>query len=244
MDNVMYTVDGAIATIAINRPHVKNAIDLDCHKELYEAFSQANEDDAVRVIVFTGSGDSFSAGADLKSIPIQDLADFDHGDYLEETYNKLLRLMDAIQKPIVAYMNGLAVGAGLSLTLACDYRFAEPGAVFALSFLKIGLVPDAGASYFLPRLVGLQKAVELGLGGTIDVSEAERIGLINGTGYPAELLAQLARVPQPAYGMMKENMKRGFEGTLSETLTLERDSQRVAGQSRAHKEAVLAFLKR
>ncbi|SDO61512.1 enoyl-CoA hydratase/isomerase family protein [Alkalicoccus daliensis] len=242
--SVLYSVDNKTATISMNRPEVKNAINKEMHEQLYDAFSKANEDPAVNIILFTGTGDAFSSGADLKSIPVESFASFDHGEYLEETYNRLLYLMDRIEKPIVAYINGIAVGAGLSLALACDFRYADPKADFALSFLKIGLVPDAGASYFLPRLVGLAKAIELGTGITIDSEEAKRIGLINGIGYPASFLAQLVHAPLPAYGLMKKNMKAGFEAPLEDILEKEVKAQRIAGKSRAHQKALQAFLQR
>jgi 2-(1,2-epoxy-1,2-dihydrophenyl)acetyl-CoA isomerase len=243
-NKVMYSVENQVATIAINRPEVKNAIDKETHEELYEAFSTAKKDENVKVIVFTGSGDSFSSGADLKSIPTEELGTFDYGFYLDETYNRLLLLMEEIEKPIVAYINGMAVGAGLSLALACDFRFADRNATFALSFLKIGLVPDAGASYYLPRLVGLSKALELGTGVKIDVEKALQIGLINGHGYPDTWIDQLTMAPLPAYGMMKRNMRRGFEDSLEDVLAYEVEGQREAGKSQAHQDALQAFLQK
>ncbi|WP_444685193.1 enoyl-CoA hydratase/isomerase family protein [Alkalicoccus luteus] len=241
---VTYEVKDRTALISMNRPEVKNAINKKMHEELYQAFTKANEDSEVRVIVLTGSGDSFSSGADLKSIPVTELASFDHGSYLEETYNRLVLLMDRIEKPIVAYMNGIAVGAGLSLALACDFRYAEKDSVMALSFLKIGLAPDAGASYFLPRLVGLGKAIEFGTGKTIPVEEALSSGLLNGLGWPEALVKALVSAPLPAYGLMKQNMKTGAASSLEDTLEAEVRAQRIAGKSRAHQQALEAFIQK
>lgn len=241
-ESVLYHVEDQTAFITMNRPQVKNAIDLDTHKELYEAFSKAKGDSSVHVIVFTGSGDSFSSGADLKSIAVESLASFDHGKYLEETYNRLLLLIDQIEKPIVAYINGIAVGAGLSLALACDFRFADTKATFALSFLNIGLTPDAGASYYLPRLVGLAKALELGTGLSVDADEALKIGLVNGLEYPENFIQQLTKAPSPAYGLMKKNMKMGFDEPLEHVLAQEVLAQQMAGKSKAHQLALQAFL--
>ncbi|MCD8509429.1 MAG: enoyl-CoA hydratase/isomerase family protein [Bacillus sp. (in: Bacteria)] len=203
-ETVLYSVVGGVATITMNRPQVKNAINEKMHEELYHAFTAAKEDESVKVIVLTGKDGAFSSGADIKSIPIDKMAEFDHGDYLERTYNRLLLLIDELEKPTVAYINGIAVGAGLSIALACDFRIANSDSKFALSFFGIGLIPDAGASYFLPRLVGLGKAMELSLGGSLSAEEAYRIGLINQMGQPELFIEQLKEVPTPAYGLAKK----------------------------------------
>ncbi|WP_416147828.1 enoyl-CoA hydratase/isomerase family protein [Salipaludibacillus sp. HK11] len=244
MKTVSYEVKDGVATLMMNRPHVRNAINEEMHEDLFNAFQEARRDDTVKVILFTGSEGAFSSGADLKSIPVDKMESFDHGEYLARTYNKLVVLMNEIEKPIVAYVNGTAVGAGLSLALACDFRVATADAKIALSFLQIGLTPDAGASYFLPRLVGLAKAIELGLGQPITADEALRIGLITQIGDPSQFVKALKQVPSPAYGWMKKNMKTGFEGTLQDVLHAEVEGQRVAGKSEAHLQAVQSFLKR
>ncbi|MDE5414643.1 enoyl-CoA hydratase/isomerase family protein [Alkalihalobacterium chitinilyticum] len=239
---VTYEVQQNVATISLNRPAVKNAINSDMHRELYSAFVQANEDSDVRVIVLTGSGDAFSSGADLKSVATEKLGDIDYGDYLKETYNKLLLYMDTIQKPTVAYINGIAVGAGLSLALACDFRIAEYDAKMGISFLKIGLVPDAGASYYLPRLVGVGKALEMSLGEPISAEEAYRIGLVHKIGQPEEFVQQLLTLPTTAYGLMKNVMASSYEHTLAEVLQMEEEAQTTAGKTKEHTMAVQRFL--
>ncbi|WP_209123434.1 enoyl-CoA hydratase/isomerase family protein [Alkalihalobacillus sp. BA299] len=241
---VIYEGKQNVATITLNRPSVKNAINLAMHQELYRAFQQANEDDEVHMIVLTGSGDAFSSGADLKSFATEEVSNIDYGDYLKETYDKLLLFMDTIQKPTVAYINGIAVGAGLSLALACDFRVAEYDAKMGLSFLKIGLVPDAGASYYLPRLVGLGKALEMSLGEPISAEEAYRIGLVHKIGQPDELVEQLLQIPTGAYGLMKKNMRSSYEHSLAEVLKMEEDAQSVAGKTDEHIAAVQRFLKK
>lgn len=242
METVHYVVESGIATIQMNRPEVRNAINEQMHRDLYQAFQEARRDDGVMVIVLTGVDDAFSAGADIKSIPIEEMNTFDHGKYLEEYYNPLIQLIDTIEKPTVAYINGTAVGAGLSLALACDIRYAEEDAKLALSFLGIGLTPDAGASYFLPRLVGLGNAIALGTGKSFTVKEGMHIGLIQGIGNPVDVVTQLRRAPMPAYSWMKKNMKYGMEHSLEDTLQQEIEGQRSAGQSEAHKAAVKAFI--
>ncbi|SER64655.1 enoyl-CoA hydratase/isomerase family protein [Salisediminibacterium halotolerans] len=244
METIHYQVEDRVAKIQMMRTDVKNAINETMHKELYEAFRKASIDDDVSVIMLTGTAGSFSSGADLKSIPVEDMETFDHGDYLERTYNRLLLLMEEITKPTVAFINGTAVGAGLSLALACDFRYAVYDAKLALSFMQIGLTPDAGASYFLPRIVGLAKALELGTGKHFSGEEAYHLGLVNGIGEPSELIEQLKLMPVPAYGLMKQNMKFGMSGSLQDVLEAETSGQRVAGKSEQHIEAVSAFLKK
>ncbi|MBM7095526.1 enoyl-CoA hydratase/isomerase family protein [Bacillus sp. H-16] len=238
-----YEVGNCAGTITLNRPEVKNAINEKMHEELFDCLQEARSDENVRVIVLQGTNGSFSSGADLKSIPVEKLEHFDHGEYLERTYNKLVRLLDAINKPTVAYLNGTAVGAGLSIALACDFRVAEHDAKLALSFMKIGLVPDAGASYFLPRLIGLSKALELSLGESISAEEAYRIGLIHRIGNPDQLMETLKQAPPTAYSNMKNNMKCGLHLSLDDVLEEERKGQQQAGKSDEHRQALLHFLK-
>ncbi|TMW72114.1 enoyl-CoA hydratase/isomerase family protein [Alteribacter natronophilus] len=239
-----YSALDGIGTITLNRPEVKNALNEPMHEELYDALQVARSDENVRVIVLTGTDGAFSSGADLKSIPVEKLEYFDHGEYLERTYNPLVKLLDAINKPTVAYMNGTAAGAGLSIALACDFRVAEHDAKLALSFMKIGLVPDAGASYFLPRLVGLSKALELSLGDPISAEEAFRIGLIHRIGGPEDLISTLKKVPLTAYSSMKNNMKCGLHLSLDDVLEEEKKGQQQAGKSDEHRQALLHFLEK
>lgn len=239
---VLYSVEDTVATIQMNRPHVKNALNENMLHELYAAFQEANKDDKIAVIALTGTDKAFSSGADLKSIPVHQLADFDHGEYLSKHYNPLILLINESHKPTIACINGVAVGAGLSLALACDFRVAADDAVFALSFLNIGLIPDAGTSYFLPRLVGLGKALELGLGDKLTTAEALRIGLIHQRGDGKALIDSLKKLPYPAYSWMKANMKAGTQLSLCEVMQLEVEGQRKAGASTYHRQAILQFL--
>ncbi|ARK32813.1 enoyl-CoA hydratase/isomerase family protein [Halalkalibacter krulwichiae] len=241
---ILYEIRNHVATITLNRPHVKNALNTELHIALYEALDEAKHDKHVNVIVLQGANNAFCAGADLKSIPEEELLSFDYGNYLDGTYNKLIRLMVSIDKPLVAYINGIAVGAGLSIALACDYRVATKKALMGLGFLKIGLVPDAGASFFLPRIVGLGKANELALGEIIDAEEAYRIHLINRIDNLDELITQLVKMPKQAFGMMKRTFRTSFEQDLESVLQQEVTNQRKAGQTAEHKIAVQQFLSR
>ncbi|MBU9724299.1 MULTISPECIES: enoyl-CoA hydratase/isomerase family protein [Bacillaceae] len=243
-NTVLYEENDGVAVIRLNRPHVKNAINKEMHRDLYDAFDRARKADDVKVILLTGQENSFSSGADIKSIPIDEMESFDHGEYLRDTYNKLILLIDSIEKPVVAHLNGTAVGAGLSIALACDYRVASDDAKLALSFFGIGLTPDAGASYFLPRLVGLSKAMEIALGGPLSAKEALEVGLIHRIGDPNPLVESLKQAPAPAFAWMKKNMKAGCHLPLDQVLELEVEGQRQAGKSKAHFMAVSKFIKR
>ncbi|WP_078578884.1 enoyl-CoA hydratase/isomerase family protein [Salipaludibacillus agaradhaerens] len=244
METILYHIENGVATITLNRPEVKNALNETMHKELYHVWDQASTSDKVKVIVLTGAKNAFSSGADLKSIPTETLKNFNHSDYLKRTFNQLIPLIDNTDKPTIAYINGVAVGAGLSLTLACDFRFASADAKLALSFLKIGLAPDAGTSYYLPRILGLGKAIELGIGEPITAEEAHRIGLIYQIGEPYEFIEKIKQVPQPAYSAMTSMMKNGLNGSLQDVLDREAEYQYMAGKSQAHSDAINAFLKK
>ncbi|MFB4161567.1 enoyl-CoA hydratase/isomerase family protein [Geomicrobium sp. JSM 1781026] len=243
-NTIRYEVAEKIATITLHRPHVKNALNNEMHTELFAAFKEADRDPQVAVIVLQGSEGAFSAGADLKSVPLENHDDFNYGHSLRDTYNRLILTIAGMNKPTIAYLNGIAVGAGLSIALACDFRVAAPEAKLALSFIRIGLVPDAGASYFLPRLVGQAKAMELALGGTISAEEAYRINLVNQMGTPDDFARQLTEVPITAYGMMKRNMKESFESSLPHVLEQEVTAQTVAGKTREHMAAIQQFIKK
>lgn len=244
MSFVLYTNENKIGTITLNRPEVKNAVNLPLYEALHAALLQARDDDEAKVIVLTGSGDAFCSGADISDFQKAGDEPIDYGDYLRDTYNELIGIITTMEKPIVAYLNGIAVGAGLSLALACDFRFAHPKARMGITFLNIGLVPDAGASYFLPRLVGMSKALELALGGMIDAEEAKRIGLVNEVGEPDAFIERLVQLPARAYTLMKQTFTKSYESSLSEILAMEEAAQREAGKTTEHALAVQAFFGR
>lgn len=241
---VLYEVNNSVATITLNRPQVKNALNTEMHHALFDALEKAKNDKNVSVIVLQGTDGAFCAGADLKSLDIDEIGSFDYGNYLRETYNPLILQLASIEKPTVSYLNGIAVGAGLSIALACDYRVASEDAKLGLGFLKIGLVPDAGASYYLPRLVGLGKAMEFALGEVISAEEALQIHLITKIGQPEDFIEQLKHVPKKAFGLTKRNLRQGFEHSLAEVLEMEVSAQRKAGQTLEHKASIERFVKK
>ena len=242
MSIVLYTEENNIGTITLNRPEVKNAVNMPLYEALHAALLQARDDANAKVIVLTGSGDAFCSGADISAFKGDGQTPIDYGDYLRNTYNRLIELITGMEKPIIAYINGIAVGAGLSLALACDYRIAHPQARMGITFLNIGLVPDAGASYFMPRLVGMSKALELALGDIIDAEEAKRIGLVNDVGEPDALIERLLQLPTRAYTLMKQTFTKSYESSLADVLAMEEVAQREAGQTKEHLLAVQAFL--
>lgn len=241
--------DDAIAWITLNRPDVLNAMTDQMKRELLDAFKRAERDAAVRAVVLTGAGRGFCSGQDLgdrkafESTP-------NLGDNLRELYNPLILQMRRMEKPILGAINGVAAGAGMSLALACDLRLASETATFIEVFVRIGLVPDAGSSWFLPRLVGLSKAFELAaLGDKVSAEEALRLGLVNRVvnsdtleSEAHALASRLALAPTKAIGLMKRAFERSFEHDLASQLDYEAHMQQIAGRSEDYQEGVASFL--
>ncbi|HEX6869315.1 MAG TPA: enoyl-CoA hydratase-related protein, partial [Candidatus Limnocylindrales bacterium] len=170
-------VDAGIATITLDRPEALNALTIPMKTELLAAFRSIARDRQVRAVILTGAGRAFCAGQDLKERLAPDPTPL--AIELRERYNPIIRTMRALPQPIVGAINGVAAGAGASLAFACDLRIAADGASFVLAFGRIGLVPDSGATWFLPRLVGPAKAAELALlGSTVSAADAERLGVV------------------------------------------------------------------
>ena len=179
-ETVLYEKDNGVANIALNRPEKLNAFDGTMHDELYTALGEAAEDEEIRCIVLRGEGRGFSAGADLAQIVREADGDPDLGEYLRNTYSRLVKRMVGVEKPIVAALHGPVYGAGVGVALACDLRVAAQSAKFSVAFIKIGLMPDAGVTFLLPRVVGLGRAMEMSmLGDAVDAEEAYTIGLVN-----------------------------------------------------------------
>ncbi len=242
-----FEASDGVATITLDRPAVLNALDRQLKAELARAIRQAAADASVRAVVLTGAGRAFCAGQDLGERV--DPAAGPLGAEVRERYNPLILSMRRLEKPLVAAVNGTAAGAGVALVLACDLRLAAEGASFILAFGRIGLVPDSGTSWFLPRLVGAARAAELLLvGDPVGAAEAERIGLVNRV-VPAdrlldeahELASRLAAGAPLAMGLTKRALNRSAEATLEESLEYEAGLQSIAGRSRDHAEGLAAF---
>jgi len=246
---IRYEARDGVATIALNRPDALNSLTDDMKRELLDALKSAERDDAVRAIVLTGEGRGFCAGEaldpDLVKSPEPPV-----DKTLRNFYHPVIEKMRGMEKPIVAAVNGTCAGAGVSLAMAADLRLASDKASFLMAFVKIGLVPDAGGTYFLPRLVGMSKAVEMCMtGDKVDAAEAERIGLVNRVVPQAELAAEAAKLaaklavlPTKAIGLMKRAFQRSYRATLDDQLAYEANLQAIAARTDDFHEGVQAFL--
>jgi 2-(1,2-epoxy-1,2-dihydrophenyl)acetyl-CoA isomerase len=245
-----YEVDEAIATITLDRPDALNALTIPMKTELRAAFGAVARDKAVRAVVLTGAGRAFCAGQDLKERLEPDAPPL--AVEVRERYNPVITAMWRLDQPIVGAINGVAAGAGASLAFACDIRVAAEGASFVLAFGRIGLVPDSGATWFLPRLVGPAKAAELALlGESLSAMDAERFGLVARV-VPAETLAETARevaarlagLAPLALAQTKRALQRSWSVDLDTALEDEAYRQGAAGATADHAEGLQAFLEK
>jgi 2-(1,2-epoxy-1,2-dihydrophenyl)acetyl-CoA isomerase len=255
-EQVKVEQDGAVATVWMANPDKLNALSAVMTRELIDAISQTNRDPDIRAIVLTGEGRGFCAGADLSAFE----EPYRRGDRPKPStflqgdsgYNRLIPLLAEAPKPVIAAINGVAVGAGLSVALACDLRIASEDAPFSLAFVKIGLIPDSGACYFLPRAVGMARALELAItGDRIDAATALQMGLVNRVVPADSLLAEahdlarrLTELPATAIALTKRILKESSGLSLYETLELEASFQDEAAATHDHIEGVMAFLEK
>jgi 2-(1,2-epoxy-1,2-dihydrophenyl)acetyl-CoA isomerase len=243
---VLTTRESGVLTLTLNRPEVLNGLTDAVLDAVAEACREAANEDDVRVVVITGAGRGFCSGQDLR----HEMAGApDVRAHLRDHYVPMLHAIRDLEKPVIASVNGVAAGAGMSLALATDFRIAGESASFIQAFVRIGLVPDAGSSYFLPRLVGMAKALELTmLGETIDAAEALRIGLVHrlvaDADLPhatAEFAARLARGPRSA-GLIKQLISTSLDNDLETQLEREEDAQFTAAQTSDFAEGIAAFV--
>ncbi len=251
-ETILFEKSGGVANVALNRPKKLNAFDGTMHEELYDALEAAAQDEEVRCVVLRGEGKGFSAGADLAQIVEGADGDPDLGEYLRSTYSRLVSRMVSIEKPMVAALHGPVYGAGVGIALACDLRIASESAKFSVAFIKIGLMPDAGVSFLLPRVVGLGRAMEMSmLGDAVEAEEALRIGLVNRV-VPDEGLAEetaalaerLSAMPTSALGRVKHSLYASFESDLETALEREAEGQTFCGYTQDHREGVAAFFEK
>lgn len=243
------TVD-AVTTLTLDRADSLNSLTLGLKNELLQALKSAGRDRAIRAVVITGAGRAFCAGQDLRERMEPDAAPL--AVELRQRYNPIIIAMRRLEKPIVAAVNGVAAGAGASLAFACDIRLAAPEASFILAFGRVGLVPDSGATWFLPRLVGTAKALEIALTTEpLSAADAERFGLVArivpADGLLAEgqaLAERLAAGAPRAIALTKRALNRAWDATLEEQLEYEADLQGLAGASADHAEGVAAFVEK
>ncbi|HUS15178.1 MAG TPA: enoyl-CoA hydratase-related protein [Chloroflexia bacterium] len=244
---ILWSVANGVGTLTLNRPEVLNAFNKQMTDEIQDALKQAERNKEVRCLVLTGAGRAFSAGEDLKSH--QGEIHRSIAEAIKTRYNPMILKMRSIEKPIIAAVNGVAAGAGMSVALAADLRIASDKAKFIEAFTRIGLVPDSGSSFFLPWLVGIGKAAELCLlAEDVSAEEALRIGLVNKVVPADELEAatavwatKLAQGPTVAYGLTKRALNRALHATLGEVLEYEMYGQEAAGRTADAQEAIAAF---
>jgi 2-(1,2-epoxy-1,2-dihydrophenyl)acetyl-CoA isomerase len=244
------TSEDGVATITLNRPDVYNALNDEITFELQDALKAVSKDESARVVVLTGEGKAFCSGQDLKSSTANKNRSI--MESLNKRYNPIIRAMRALPKPIICRLNGVAAGAGCSLVLACDMVIAAEEATLIEVFINIGLVPDSGSSYFLPRLVGTAKAFELcAMGNKIKASDALELGLVNKV-VPSNSLDQavkgytdyFANAPTKAIGLIKRMLQKSATATLDEMLDYEAYCQEIAGATDDYKEGVKAFIEK
>ena len=250
MTSVLFSVDADVLTLTLNRPEKLNALNPGMLEQLTRALERAKHESAIRAVLLTGAGRGFCTGQDLAERDVRPGAPpIDLSVSLGNYYNPLVRRMRELPKPIVCAVNGVAAGAGANLALACDLVIAARGASFVQAFARLGLVPDAGGSYFLPRLIGTARAMGLALlADKLSAEQAAEWGLIwkvvedASLASEARTLAQrLASGPTRGYGLLKSALYASAGNSLDAQLDLERDLQREAGTSDDYREGVTAF---
>ena len=246
--------EGGVRTLTMNRPDVLNAFNNELLDALNKAMRDAEREPAVRCIVIKGAGRGFSAGQDLADVSERYKSDkpIELGAHIRERYNPLIAKIRTIEKPVIASVNGVAAGAGASLALACDVRIAAESAAFIQAFVNVGLVPDSGSTFMLPRLIGLSRALEIAITGRkVKADEALRLGIVNMVvpdselaGATADLAARLAALPTRAIGLTKRAMNASWNNELDAQLDYEAMLQTTAGRSADHREGIAAFLEK
>jgi len=251
--SILFKKEGGKAIITLNRPRALNALNAEMIAELLSASKEVAEDPEVKVLILTGAGRAFCFGADVSEFnQHKDPATHEATLFLLQKSQEFIRLLAGMPKPTIAAINGFATGLGLDLALACDLRIAAERSKLAEAFIFMGLVPDGGGTFFLPRLVGLARAAEMIFSGEpISSTEAERIGLIN-RAVPNEefhksindLADKIIRRPSLALALSKQALRKNLQGDLDSALKIEAQNQKICLASTDHQEAVQAFLEK
>jgi len=248
--DLRFEIADGVATLTLDRPDALNALTIPLKDELLAALRRAESEAAIRAIVLTGAGRAFCAGQDLRERLVPGAPPLD--EEIRERYNPIVLAMRRLAKPIVGAINGVAAGAGASLAFACDLRIAAEGASFLLAFGRIGLTPDSGATWLLPRLIGAARATDLALlGEALSAADAHRIGLVTsvvpGDALPTQahaLAARLAGMAPRALALTKRLLESSWTATLEEQLAIEAELQGIAGSTADHAEGIAAFLEK
>jgi 2-(1,2-epoxy-1,2-dihydrophenyl)acetyl-CoA isomerase len=248
---VLLTIHENVALVTLNRPEVLNSLSPPMHRDLWAALDQAESNTFIRALVLTGAGRGFCAGADLNASDLKtdtnSLQRLDPGTSIENNFNPTTRRLQNLRVPCIAAVNGVAAGAGASLALACDITIADPAARFIQAFSKIGLVPDAGSSWFLPQRMGLARAMALAMtGDALSAAQAKDWGLIwevadNCVESAMQMAQRLAAMPTQALVATRHLLRDSTGRTLNQQLDVERDTQSAMGCTRDYVEGVQAF---
>lgn len=249
MSFLKFEIADQVATITFDNPGKRNALEPAIRDKLVVALRHIQQDKAIRAVILTGAGGYFCAGGDLKNIAE---ANLDNGGWLVrmQTLHDWLQVLMTLDRPVIAAVDGAAAGAGFSLALAADFVLATPRARFNMSFLKVGLVPDVGAFYTLPRVVGVQRAKEIMLSARdIDAQEALRLGIVLELHPPEQLLARAQAMARSFVGasptavaLIKRSLNNALGGGLQDMLSTEAQAQALAAGTAEHREAVARFL--
>lgn len=249
MSSILKDNKDGILNITLNRPDSLNAFNTEMLLELQEAFKDAL-DDSVRCVVLTGAGKGFCSGQDLKDFESEKKT---FKEAIKTKYNPLITQIMSLPKPVICGINGVAAGAGLSLALACDFRIATESAQLIEVFINVGLVPDSGSTFTLPRIVGLTKAFQMcSTAERITGAEAKRLGFVNVCVQTPEVLKaalqkysrKMAKMPTKSLGMIKELLNNTYSKSLSQILDEEAEMQDIAGNSNDYREGVNSFLEK
>lgn len=250
-DSILLKIENNVAYITLNRPEVFNSFNREMALKLQSTLDDCEKSEQVRAIVLSGNGKAFCAGQDLKEVTDPEINP-GFKKILEEHYNPIISRIRTIEKPIIAAVNGVAAGAGANIALACDVVIADEKASFIQAFSLIGLIPDSAGTFFLPRLIGFQKASALAmLGDKVSAEEAERIGMIYKY-VPSEkfqdeidnVAAKMANLPTLALGLIKRTFNKSLTNNLEDQLALESKNQITAAGSDDYAEGVAAFIEK
>ena len=252
MNTIEFTRDEGVARVALNRPDKLNSFTRQMHADLREAISQCERDETIRAVVITGNGRAFCAGQDLADLSFEPGNMSDLGALIQDNFNPLIRRIQALPKPVIARVHGIAAGAGANLALACDIVLAARSASFLQAFVNIGLVPDSGGTWFLPHRIGVARAMGLAmLGEKLSAEQAEQWGLIwrcldddQLDTEVSRMAGKLARMPTRALADSKKAIHAALTNDLTQQLDLERDLQASLGSSQDYAEGVNAFLQK
>jgi len=248
-NEILYDRQGGIATLTLNRPEKMNAFNLSMINLWVEALEECRRDPDVKVIVVTGAGKSFCSGGDVSTLKSEDQTPLDSKNFLWKNVHRIALTLEDLDKPVIAALNGVAVGAGLDMALMCDLRFAADTARFSEGYVKVGLVPGDGGAYFLPRLVGVARALELlWTGDLIDAQEALRIGMVNRVYSEDKLLAEtysfaerLSSGPEVAIRAIKRAVYQCMKTDLRTALDLISSHFAVVQFTEDHDEGIKSF---